>query len=300
MRQPSALEYNEGSVDFVIRAGAAEGDAVTIQVRPGGSGLQIDNRLVTVAESGTGRLTLHRLPGSSRIVVRGQIPAKAAPFARTASVDNPTAFFASAFRDALIAEGIAVNGDAVDIDDFLAKPDLSAARTLVSHKSPTLRQLAASMMKVSQNQYAEILLKALGGLDKARSVLQSWNVTSDSYVIADGSGLSRYNYVTSGALVGILQRMRSEPRHASAFAETLPVTGRDGALSKRLAGTAAEGRVRAKTGTVDNVRAIAGYVDAASGETLVFSIIANNFTVPTSTIDAAADRALVRLATFAR
>jgi D-alanyl-D-alanine carboxypeptidase/D-alanyl-D-alanine-endopeptidase (penicillin-binding protein 4) len=294
----SALEYNEGSVDLVIRAGNAAGDQVTIQVRPGGSGLQIDNQLVTVEESGTGRLTLHRLPGSSRVVVRGQIPARAAPFARTASVDNPTAFFVSAFRDALIAEGIEVHGDAVDIDDFLAKPDLIAARTLFSHKSPPLRQLAASMMKVSQNQYAETLLKALGGLDKARSVLQSWNVGSDSYVIADGSGLSRYNYVTSSALVGILQRMRAEPRHASAFAETLPITGRDGTLSRRLAGTVAEGKVRAKTGTVDNVRAIAGYVDTASGETLVFSMIANNFTVPTSTIDAAADRALVRLAMF--
>ncbi len=242
----SALEYNEGSVDLVIRAGAAEGDAVTIQVRPGGSGLEIDNQLVTVAESGTGRLTLHRLPGSSRVVVRGQIPAKAAPFARTASVDNPTAFFASAFRDALIAEGIVVNGDAVDIDDFLAKPDLSDARMLVSHKSPPLRQLAASMMRVSQNQYAEILLKALGGLDKARSVLQTWNITSDSYVIADGSGLSRYNYVTSSALVGILQRMRAEPRHAPAFAETLPVAGRDGTLSRRLAGNRSRGQSESK------------------------------------------------------
>ena len=89
----SALEYNEGSVDLVIRAGAAAGDPVAIQVRPEGSGLQIDNRLVTVAESGTGALTLHRLPGSSRSSCEGQIPAKAAPFARTASVDNPTAFF---------------------------------------------------------------------------------------------------------------------------------------------------------------------------------------------------------------
>ena len=200
----SALEFNEGSVDFVIQAGAAAGDPVTIHVRPGGSGLQIDNQLVTVAESGTGRLTLHRLPGSTRIVVRGQIPAKAAPFARTASVDNPTAFFVSAFRETLIAEGIEVNGDAIDIDDFLAKPDLSAARTLVSHQSPPLRQLVAAMMKVSQNQYAELLLKALGGLDKAKSVLQSWNVSSDAYVIADGSGLSRYNYITSNALVSIL------------------------------------------------------------------------------------------------
>jgi D-alanyl-D-alanine carboxypeptidase/D-alanyl-D-alanine-endopeptidase (penicillin-binding protein 4) len=296
----SALEYNEGSIDLVIRAGAAAGDAVAIQVRPQGSGLQIDNRLVTVEETAAGRLTLHRQPGSSRVLVHGQIPAKAAPFARTASVDNPTAFFVSAFRAALVAEGIEVIGDAVDIDDFPAKPDVSGARTLVSHRSPPLRQIAASMMRVSQNQYAETLLKAIGGRDKARAVLKSWNVADDSYAIADGSGLSRYNYVTSEVLVRILGHMRADPKHASAFADALPVAGREGTLSRRLAGTAAEGRVRAKTGTVDNVRAIAGYVDAANGETLLFSIIANNFTVPTSVIDGAADKALIRLATFSR
>lgn len=295
----SALEYNEGSVDLVIRAGAAAGDPVAIQIRPEGSGLHIDNRLVTVAESGPGRLTLRRLPGSSQVVVEGQIPAKAAPFARTASVDNPTTFFAAAFRAALIAEGIQVYGDAIDIDDFLSKPDLSAARVLISHKSPPLRQLAVSMMRVSQNQYAEMLLKYLGGRDKAQSVLKNWRIGDDSYAIADGSGLSRYNYVTSDALVRVLQRMHADPKHAHTFEDTLPVTGRDGTLSKRLAGTPAEGKVRAKTGTVDNVRAIAGYVDTAGGGTLVFSIIANNFTIQTAAIDAAADKALVRLAAFA-
>ena len=167
----SALEYNEGSVDLVIRAGDAAGDPVVIEVRPEGGGLQIDNKLVTVAESGTGMLTLKRLPGSPRVIVQGQIPAKAPPFVRTASVDNPTAFFVSAFRAALVAEGIQVNGDAVDIDDFLTKPDLAGARAVVSHKSATLRQIAASMMRVSQNQYAETLLKAIGGRDKARNVL---------------------------------------------------------------------------------------------------------------------------------
>ena len=293
----SALEYNEGSVDLVIRAGAAAGDPVTIQVRPDGGGLQIDNRLVTVAETGAGRLTLHRQPGSSRIVVHGHIPAKSAPFARTASVDNPTAFFVSAFRAALVAEGVEVIGDAVDIDEFPEKPNVAGARTLVSHRSPPLRQIATSMMRVSQNQYAETLLKAIGGRDKARSVLKSWNIADDSYAIADGSGLSRYNYVTSDALVRILARMRDDARHAAPFANTLPVAGREGTLSRRLAGSPAEGKVRAKTGTVDNVRAIAGYVETAGGDTLIFSIIANNFTVPTSVIDTAADRALIRLAT---
>ena len=293
----SALEYNEGSVDLVIRAGAAAGDPVAIQVRPDGSGLQIDNRLATVAESGTGRLTLHRLPGSSHVIVRGQIPAKSAPFARTASVDNPTRFFATAFKHALIAEGIEIAGDAIDIDDFLAKPDLTAARTLVSHKSPALRDLAVGMMRVSQNQYAEMLLRSLGGAERMREVLRSWNIDDGSYAIADGSGLSRYNYVTSDALVRILQRMHTDTKHAPAFRDTLPVAGRDGTLSRRLAGTPAEGRVRAKTGTVDNVRAIAGYVETVDGETLAFSIIANNFTISPNAIDAAADKALVRLAT---
>jgi D-alanyl-D-alanine carboxypeptidase/D-alanyl-D-alanine-endopeptidase (penicillin-binding protein 4) len=140
---------------------------------------------------------------------------------------------------------------------------------------------------------------AEAGAKKAREVLQKWNVGEDSVVIADGSGLSRYNYVTSDALVRILQAMRNDPQHA-AFVDSLPVAGRDGTLSRRLAGTPAEGKVRAKTGTVDNVRAIAGYVETADGETLVFSMIANNFTMATSDVDAAADRALIRLAGFTR
>ena len=164
----SALQYNEGSVDLVVRAGAAAGDPVAIEVRPEGSGLQIDNRLVTVAASGAGALTLHRLPGSPQLRIAGQIPASAAPFARTASVDNPTRFFVTALRHALEAEGIKVNGDAIDIDDFATKPDLSGARLLASHKSPPLRELVAAMMGVSQNQYAEMLLKSAGGRTRAR------------------------------------------------------------------------------------------------------------------------------------
>jgi serine-type D-Ala-D-Ala carboxypeptidase/endopeptidase (penicillin-binding protein 4) len=296
----SALMYNEGSVDLVIRAGAAEGDPVDIQVRPDGSDLLVDNRLVTVAETGTGALTLQRLPGSSRVTVYGQIPAKAAPFVRTASVDNPTKFFASAFRHALVLEGVEVVGEAVDIDEFISKPDLAQAATVATRQSPPLSDLSRSMMSVSQNQYAELLLKAIDGRRTVQDILKGWAVSSDSVIVADGSGLSRYNYVTSEALVLILQKMRTDPAHVPAFLQTLPVAGRDGTLARRLTGTPAEGKVRAKTGTVDNVRAIAGYVETAGGETLVFSIIANNFNVPNSVIDAAADAALVRLATFSR
>lgn len=296
----TALTYNEGSVDLVIKAGEAAGDPVAVQLRPEDSGLEIDNRLVTVAENGTGMLTLNRLPGSHRVIVEGQIPAKAPAFARTASVDNPTRFFAAAFRHALLAEGVEVIGGAGDLDDLASKPDLTQARTLVTWQSPPLSEIAASMMKVSQNQYAELLLKAIGGRTTIQQVLRGWGIADDSYIVADGSGLSRYNYVTSETLVLILQAMHADQKHASAFFNVLPVAGRDGTLARRLAGTAAEGNVRAKTGTVDNVRAIAGYIQTADGETFVFSLIANNVNVSNNLIDAAADKALIRLATFSR
>ena len=294
----SALEYNEGSVDLVIRAGATAGDAVAIQVRPEGSGLEIDNRLVTIAESGSGKLTMERLPGSPHLIVRGQIPAKAPPFVRTASVDNPTQFFVNAFRSTLLGEGIQVAKGALDIDYVLPKPDRAGARTLAPRRSPPLAQLATAMMKLSQNQYAELLLKTIGGRQAAADRLRRLGISDDSYIIADGSGLSRYDFVTEEALVKILQIFHDRPADATMFPATLPVAGRDGTLARRLAGTPAEGKVRAKSGSIDNVRALSGYIDAPNGETLAFSIIANNFSLPVAQIDAAVDKALIRLVTF--
>jgi D-alanyl-D-alanine carboxypeptidase/D-alanyl-D-alanine-endopeptidase (penicillin-binding protein 4) len=246
-------------------------------------------------------------------------------------VDNPTEFFAGALRIALASEGIPVAGDAIDIDDFASKPDLSNARTIAVRQSAPLSQLITSMMKVSQNQYAEMLLKALGselaarkqpakgtaeaepaapkqpakgtaeaGRARVREVLRGFGIAHEHYVMADGSGLSRYNYVTSDVLVRILQQLHEREAHGSIFPSTLPIAGRDGTLARRLVGTPAEGKVRAKTGTVDNVRAICGYVHTADGETLVFSVIANNFNVPAAEIDAAVDRVLIRLAAFSR
>ena len=296
----SALEYNEGSVDLVVKAGAVAGAPVDLQVRPEGSALEVENQLVTVAESGNGVLTMERLPGSLRLIVRGQIPAKAASFARTASVDNPTQFFANAFRSALVAEGVQVDKGALDMDFVLPKPNLTSARTLAARHSPPLAQLAVSMMKVSQNQYAELLLKALGGRQVARERLTAMGIDEASYVMADGSGLSRYNYVTNETLVRLLRRFQQRPADAAAFGATLPIAGRDGTLAGRMVGTPAEGKVRAKTGTVDNLRAISGYAEDADGELLVFSIIANNFALPSAQVTAAADKALIRLATFKR
>ena len=117
---------------------------------------------------------------------------------------------------------------------------------------------------------------------------------SGDVIVADGSGLSRYDYLTADALVAVLRRM-AEPRHAAAFEPTLPIMGVDGTLERRQRGTALQGRIRAKTGSLSNVRALAGYATTRAGERLAFAIVANNYKVRGAMVDAVVDRALTAL-----
>ena len=138
------------------------------------------------------------------------------------------------------------------------------------------------------------------GRATVRSVLQRWNVDTAGLIQADGSGLSRYNYVTPETLVAILSHVDRDEHLRDSYEATLPVAGQDGTLDARMKGTAAEGNARMKTGSMSNVRTVAGYVRTADGEKVVFAILANNFEAPAGTITAAADAIVVRLATFRR
>jgi PBP4 family serine-type D-alanyl-D-alanine carboxypeptidase len=181
----------------------------------------------------------------------------------------------------------------------------------VSTKSPPLRDIATVLMKVSQNLYAETLLKALGaaggGLGTAeggrlavRKTLGAWGVPDDGYVMFDGSGLSRYNYVTAATLTTVLERMYRDPRHHDAFIATLPIAGRDGTIGARMKRTRAEGNAVAKTGSIANVRALSGFVRSRDGEMLVFSILTNAFVIPAATVNWIADLGVEVLSNFTR
>jgi PBP4 family serine-type D-alanyl-D-alanine carboxypeptidase len=116
----------------------------------------------------------------------------------------------------------------------------------------------------------------------------------------DGSGLSRYNYVTAATLTSLLEHMYRDPTHRDAFVATLPIAGKDGTLATRLRQTRAEGNALAKTGSISNVRALSGFVKTRDGETLVFSILANDFVIPSATINWIADLGVEVLANFSR
>jgi D-alanyl-D-alanine carboxypeptidase/D-alanyl-D-alanine-endopeptidase (penicillin-binding protein 4) len=116
----------------------------------------------------------------------------------------------------------------------------------------------------------------------------------------DGSGLSRYNYVTASSVTAILEHMYQDPGHHDAFIATLPIAGKDGTIASRMRGTRAEGNAVAKTGSISNARSLSGYVKTRDGEMLVFSILSNDFVIPAATITYIADLAVETLANFTR
>jgi D-alanyl-D-alanine carboxypeptidase/D-alanyl-D-alanine-endopeptidase (penicillin-binding protein 4) len=305
-----ALQFNENAVRLTVTPGPAVGDSAGIAVDPVTSGLLVRSAMRTGEPNSTPRIETHRLPGSSALELRGSVPAGSAPSVHVVSVDNPTVFFVTALRNALIANGIEVRGPAVDEDAVTDAAARGAGAPLVSFRSPPLSALATRLMKVSQNLYAETLLKTLGasvgpstaaaGRTTVQSVLTPWGVSDGALIQLDGSGLSRYDYVTAEALVTILTHVDRDERLRGPFEAALPIAGRDGTLSSRMKGTPADGNARAKTGAMANVRALSGYVASADNEPLVFSILANNFDTAPETITMTADAIVVRLAQFRR
>jgi D-alanyl-D-alanine carboxypeptidase/D-alanyl-D-alanine-endopeptidase (penicillin-binding protein 4) len=302
-----ALSYNENAVTVRIRPGLAAGDPANLELAPPGHRLVVVNEIRTDTPNAPVDLELLRQPGHPDLTIRGSVPARGGVVTRRASVDNPTRFFIEALRVALAGHGIHISQGAWDIDELGAAAPGAERRMIARHESQPLSSLAAYFAKESQNFYGEMFLKTLGrvvaaggtaeaGRTVVTDTLASWGIPADAIVIDDGSGLSRYSYVTAGAIVMILKRMWQDERFRGPFAAALSVAGHDGTLESRMKGTALDARLEAKTGTLSNVRALSGYLETQSGERLVFSMIANHFTGPNGDIDAVVERALARLA----
>lgn len=303
------LQFNQNTAQFVI-APAAAGQPPLVEARPDAARLSFLNLASTSSETAT-RLTVRPNPRTSALEITGTITQEASPVVRNVSVANPTLYFANAARDALIHNGIDILGPAVDIDDLSVLPDRSAARPIAERSSNSLAVIGRTMMTLSQNLYAETLLKTLGahesgigstaaGRAAESKALEAWGVPSGDVQPVDGSGLSRYNLATAEALVTVLAHVHADSRLRDSFMATLSSPGDDGTLSQRLKATSAEARVRAKTGSMSNVRALAGYIRTAGDEPMAFAILVNNYGGDSTAVDRAIDAIVVALAEFSR
>jgi D-alanyl-D-alanine carboxypeptidase/D-alanyl-D-alanine-endopeptidase (penicillin-binding protein 4) len=302
-----ALQFNQNTAQLVVTP-SAPGEPAQVQVTPEAAHLSVLNHTVT----GSGApLVVRPLPHSSTIELDGTIAPTSERVLRNVSVPNPTIYFVNAVRDGFTHSGIEVAGPAIDIDDLGAPLDRANAVTNTEVVSKGLAVIAATMMKLSQNLYAETLLKTIGnhasglgstaaGRAVVDATLTSWGVAAGEVSDVDGSGLSRYNLVTADALATVLRHVYQDQRLRDPFIGTLPRAGVDGTLGERMKGTAAADNVRAKTGSFSNARSVAGYLRTADGEALEFVVMANNYGAPPKVIDDATDAILVALARFSR
>lgn len=209
---------------------------------------------------------------------------------------DPTTAYLAALGTALGERRIAVDGG---IAPASQRADTTGLRTLFTFLSPPLGEVIRFFGKESQNQIGEILIRTVGlektgvgSLDSGRVVfarqLVAWGIEPDGFFIHDGSGLSRHNLLSPGTIVRTLVAVKRSPFFGS-FHASLPIAGVDGTLRTRMRGTPAAGNMRAKTGTLHQVRALGGYVTTAAGTELVFSLLFNNFTATSDEVAALRD-----------
>jgi len=211
-----------------------------------------------------------------------------------ANTDQTASSDPAAHGDPTASSDLAAHGDQPASDnragmDTAASFPAGPGRVELGHlDSPPLRSLVRDLMKDSLNPYAQLLLLQAGGLrpdlpgdsvQRGLAVLADWmakaGLDPGSVQLEDGAGGSRRNLVQPDAIVRLLAHMDRQPE-AAAFRDSLPVAGVDGTLRLRMGGTAAQGNLRAKTGTLRGTHALSGYVTSAGGERLAFAILLNN------------------------
>jgi len=273
-----ALSCNRNAVKITVRGGKS-GKRPVVTLDPPTGVLTIVNRAITSKRVRTGSVDMSR--SGSVVRITGRV-APGVELSERVSVPDPARFTGEQFKLALKKLGVTVGA----VEKGTADPQ--SMQALVEHNSAPLSELVTTMLKESDNMYAEQLywtLLALYSLEKPlderymallsdflhHSGLILWGMK-----LVDGSGLSRLNRVTPSAIVYLLIYMATTPQY-DLFYQSLPIAGQDGTLEKRMCDTAACGNAHAKTGTMRGVCSLSGYVTTAAGERLVFSILLNGY-----------------------
>ncbi|WP_432588076.1 D-alanyl-D-alanine carboxypeptidase/D-alanyl-D-alanine-endopeptidase [Streptomyces sp. HD1123-B1] len=283
-------DYDAGSVIVETTPGARPGARPTVAVTPRTPYARVVNRATTGAAGSGSTLTVERGHGSNILTLSGSVPAGAAAAKEWVSVWEPTGHAAAVLADALARHGVRVAGDT-----RLGRATPDGARPLAAHRSMPLKRLLVPFMKLSNNIHAEVLTKAIGyetagrgtwtaGLAGVSDWLKKQGVDVGTLRQVDGSGLSRMDNVTAGHFTELLLSVRRQPWYADWYA-ALPVACDPdrligGTLRTRMCGTPAAGNARGKTGSLTGASALSGYVRDADGRELVYSVVLNNYLVP--------------------
>jgi len=313
--QISGLSFHEGTVLMRVRP-------TRVGARAALSWEPADTDYVTVVNASMTRpaggdiLELYRRPdGTNQITVLAEVPSDTLE-EEALAVHNPTAYFLHVLQRTLGENGVEVRGTAMEVADWDRRPDYGMLELAATHYSVPLRDIIDVTNTESHNLFAEHILRTLGALryagfefrpgSAASGVAAMWSFLEDADIpphevrLVDGSGLSPMNRVTPRALVRLLRFMNNHPDPAvrQAFYRSLAVGGRTGTLERRFRSGPGYGNVHAKTGFINSVRTLSGYVTTSDGRRLAFAFLCNGFSGGTSRVTAAQDAAVEVLARY--
>ncbi len=277
----SPLMYNKGVLTFWATPGQ-KGDSAIVHVSPAADSYRIEN-LTRTDDSSAGkfRVTRNLFSGSNLITVSGNVAAPTK--GRTSlTVASPQDLFMSAFIQKLSEKNILHKG-------LIGYRECPQDADTLGAVTRSIKELVKRAMKVSDNLSAEALFYHLASFHKSaryassedgtaavKALLAENGIHSDEYEVADGSGLSPYNYTSAHALTILLRYAARRQHLMDVLYPALPVTGTDGTLNTRMTSGPAYRNVRAKTGTLTGVSALAGYLTAANGHIIAFAILNQN------------------------
>ena len=305
----SGLGFHDNSVDFQITPGPFVDAPPVISWNPDLSMFTFENRARTVpAESSTTiGDNFFRKPGTLDIWAEGTVALGRTPFIESFALPDPNLYAARALAAALRKKGISVEGGTASTTDSMAFRGLRCCGSpLVEYRGRPLPDIIFPILNSSQNWFAETLLKILGrqlgdtgswakGLDVEKQFLiDSVKIDSTAFALEDGSGLAAGNLVTPHAFVQLLTYMYRHPKRVP-FLAGLPRAQQRGSLLRRFQGTPLEGHVVAKTGSINRVNTLSGFVEKPNGRVITFSIQVNAHDVRTRQILAQIDSVVVQL-----
>jgi D-alanyl-D-alanine carboxypeptidase/D-alanyl-D-alanine-endopeptidase (penicillin-binding protein 4) len=327
----SALTINDNQILLTMKPGAKSGAPISYEISPAMPWYNFDTSDAKTGAAGSGsHLDVQRIAGTRVVRIFGTIAPDAPADREEIAIDDPAEYAAKAFKLLLADRGVTVAGDvgvqhrlpetAVSFTTEARKPvpvlaqgAVAQHRTrflnekpLVTHTSVPLGVDVVLTNKISQNLHAELLLHAMsaafidGSTVGGARVVRSWltqqvKVDPDDFVFFDGSGLSGHDLVTPRAIAKLLSFAATQPWGA-AWKASLPIGGEDGSLRARFPKAPLKDHVYAKTGTLGEARALSGYLDCASGQTLIFSVMVNAHMPRTSDDMKAMDRIVAAIA----
>jgi D-alanyl-D-alanine carboxypeptidase/D-alanyl-D-alanine-endopeptidase (penicillin-binding protein 4) len=284
-----ATSLNFNAITLSVRPAARGKGPSTVAVDPPNDYVVVESKVDTVKRGRTRiRIESETVDGRMRVVVRGQLRADDGVKTYRRRVDDPVGYLGAALRAALTRTGIAVGDERI-----ATGPVPKNATALAWRVGEPMAVLVRGLGKYSNNYVAEMLLKTIGAetrADKTRpatwddglGAVRRWLVDQigwapESFYYGNGSGLYASNRFSPRAIVRLLSIGYRDFRWGPDLVASLSIGGVDGTISRRMASGPAAGLVRAKTGTLNGVSTLSGYVATDGRAPLAFSILVNGF-----------------------